>query len=78
MDIVLMIDRMMHHQIYTLTKRELYKNFFDVYKPKMTYYQKKKLLENLLISKVLIQTKRDKLLKFNKCFTKNNAVVIFE
>ena len=70
MDIVLMIDRMMHHQIYTLTKRELYKNFFDVYKPKMTYYQKKKLLENLLTSKVLIQTKRDKLLKFNKCFTR--------
>ena len=78
MDIVLIIDRMMHHQIYTLTKRELYKNFFDVYKPNMTYYQKKKLLENLLTSKVLIQTRREKLLKFNKCFTKNNAVVIFE
>ena len=78
MDIVLMIDKLIHHKIYTLTKRELYKNFFDVYIPNLTYYQKKKLLENLLTSNVLIQTKREKLLKFNKCFTNRNAIVVFE
>ena len=78
MDIVLMIDKLVHHKIYTLTKRELYKNFFDVYKPSMTYYQKKKLLETLVSSNVLIQTKREKLLKFNKCFSNNCAIVSFE
>ena len=78
MDIVLIIDRLAHHKIYTLSKRELYKNFFDVYKPRMTYYQKKKLLETLLTSNVLIQTKREKLLKFNKCFSNNCAIVSFE
>ena len=78
MDIVLIIDRLVHHKIYTLSKRELYKNFFDVYKPNMTYYQKKKLLETLLTSNVLIQTKREKLLKFNKCFSNDSAIVSFE
>lgn len=78
MDIVLVIDKLVHHKIYTLTKRELYKNFFDVYIPGLTYYQKKKLLETLLTSNVLIQTKREKLLKFNKCFSTNSAIVSFE
>jgi len=78
MDITLIIDKLYHHNIYTLTKRELYKNIFDVYKPHMSYYEKKKLLTSLIDSNVLIQTKREKLLKFNKCITTKDATITFE
>jgi len=78
MDILIVIDKLCHHKIYTLTKRELYKNIFDVYIPQLSYYEKRRLLSKLLLSNVLIQTKRDKLLKFNKSLTTNDAIVKFE
>lgn len=78
MDIILIIDKLYHNKIYTITKRELYKNIFDVYIPNMSYYQKKKLLKTLLESNVLIQTRREKLLKFNKSFSEKDAIVHFE
>ena len=74
MDVVRIIDRLAYHKVTLLTKRELYRNFFDVYLPGLSYWRKRKLLQTLIAANVLTPSTR--WLRFNKARTEADAIMV--